>query len=269
VRVDNTGNAQGYTSFWGYENASQFDPVAQTLTFHSATSFSYSGAGASAKDEPYIGLDLAYGGDLFSWRAITFGWEFGFGLLPLDIQDNRPLSASFVQTAHSYKTIGLVVPTAPYHGSAAGYGPTLPDVATALPDQTVAGTITGSRALEVVLYQFRLGPTLYWPIHRRWALQGGGGFALGLVAGDYKFDEAAVFADGSRVSNTGQMGATEVVYGGYVAATLLYHLQPHADLFLNAQFMPLGNTTIQGQNREARLDLGTGVYISAGLNWPF
>ena len=48
VRVDETGNAQGLTSYWGYNNASQYDPVAQTLTFHSASSFTTtSGRGAN------------------------------------------------------------------------------------------------------------------------------------------------------------------------------------------------------------------------------
>ena len=36
VRVDNTGNAGGYTSFWGYNNASQYNAAAQTLTMHGA-----------------------------------------------------------------------------------------------------------------------------------------------------------------------------------------------------------------------------------------
>ena len=269
VRVDRTGNAQGYTSFWGYQNASQYNPATQTLTMHSATSFTYGGGSTSGNDQPYLGLDLAYGGDISNWGPTKIGWEFGFGLLPIDIQDSQPLTASFSQVSQTFKTIGLVVPTAPYNGGPSGLGPTIQDVATAGPSQTIPGTISGTRSLEVMLYNFRLGPTLYWPFHSRFALQAGGGFALGLVSGDYKFSESAVFADGSRANNSGQIGGTELAYGGYVGATLLYHLQKHADLYLGAQFMPLGNTTINGQGRQARLDLGSGVYISAGLNWPF
>jgi len=269
VRVDNTGNAQGYTSYWGYKNASQYDPATQTLTLHSATSFTYSGGGASKSDAPYLGVDLAYGGDLFRWRQVKIGWELGFGLLPIDIQDSRTLSTTLTQMVQTYKTTGLVLPGAPYNGGPSGYGPTLADVATAQPNQTIAGTITGSRSLEVTLYNIRLGPTLYWPFHRRFALQGSGGFAMGVVAGDYKFNETIVLVNGNTSANTGQIGATDIVYGGYVAATLLYHLEEHADLFLGAQFMPLGSTTISGQGRQARLDLGSGVYLSAGLSWPF
>ena len=40
VRVDGTGNAEGYTSFWGYTDAAhQYNAASQTLTMHNATSY--------------------------------------------------------------------------------------------------------------------------------------------------------------------------------------------------------------------------------------
>src|SRR5437762_2350007 len=55
VRVDNTGNAGGFTSYWGYQNVSQYDAGAQTLTFHTATSLSASSSAVQRDDSPYIG----------------------------------------------------------------------------------------------------------------------------------------------------------------------------------------------------------------------
>src|SRR5271157_5716032 len=40
VREDQTGNAGGYTSYWGYNDASQYNAAAQTLSMHSTTSYS-------------------------------------------------------------------------------------------------------------------------------------------------------------------------------------------------------------------------------------
>ena len=40
VRRDQTGNSGGYTGFWGYDNASQYNAAAQTLTMHATTGFS-------------------------------------------------------------------------------------------------------------------------------------------------------------------------------------------------------------------------------------
>jgi hypothetical protein len=142
-------------------------------------------------------------------------------------------------------------------------------VATGQPDDTVNGTVTGSRSIDVSLYNFRLGPTFYWDLSRRLAVQASGGFALGLVSGDYLFDETILLADGSHSSNNGRIGTTDTLYGGYVNAMLIYHAQPHADIFLGAQFMSLGTSTIGGEGRQARLDLGSGIYVSAGINWQF
>jgi hypothetical protein len=269
VLVDQTGNAQGYTSYWGYQNPSQYDPVSQTLSMHSATSFTYSGGGASGGFAPYVGFDMAYGGNLFRWGRTQIGWELGFGLLPIEIEDAHPLTVTVTRTVQSFNTGGIFMPTAPYNGGPSGIGPTIVDTATAQPDDTVGGTVTGSRTLDVTLYNIRLGPTVYRPLGRRLAVEASGGFALGVVSGDYKFDETIVLADGSSAVNTWKIGATDVVYGGYVNAVLLYHVVPNGDIYLGAQFMPLGNASVSSGGRQARLNLGSGVYFSGGINWPF
>ena len=88
------------------------------------------------------------------------------------------------------------------------------------------------------------------------------------MSGDLKYDE--VITVGSVSSpNRGQIGSTDLVYGGYVNATVMYHAVENGDVYLSVQYMPMGSTTISGAGREAQLDLGGQVYISAGVNWPF
>ena len=55
----------------------------------------------------------------------------------------------------------------------------------------------------------------------------------------------------------------------YVNAAILYHAEENADIYLGAQFMPMGDATISGGGRQARLKLGGQTYISAGINWQF
>jgi hypothetical protein len=266
VRVDETGNAQGLTSYWGYQNASQYD--AQTLTFHSANSFTASGS-AKSDDSPYLGLDVAYGGNLWRWGPTQIGWQFGFGFLPIKIEDNKTLNAEINRTVHSFSTGGIVVPAAPYNGGSSGIGPSILDVATALTEPSTNGTIKGSRTLEMSLFAFRLGPLLHWEFHPRWAASFSAGPAFGYLNGDLKFDETIVSADGGSASNRGSTGGSDFVFGGYVSATLMFHAEDHGDLYIGVQYMPLGSTTVSGGGREARLDLSGGVYFSAGINWPF
>ncbi len=269
VRVDQTGNALGRTSYWGYQNASQYDPVTQTLTFHSANEFTASGS-AKNDDSPYFGLDVAYGGTIWSWGPTEIGWEFGFGFLPISIKDNQPMSTEITRTVHTFSTGGILLPGAPYNGGPSGIGPTIPDLASDVPGgDSIFGTITGSRTLDVSLYVARLGPLLHWELHPRWAVSFSAGPAVGYVDGDLQFDETIVSDDGGNARNRGSTGGSEFVYGGYVNATLLFHVEEHGDVYLGVQYMPLGSASISGGGREARLDMSGGVYFSAGVNWPF
>jgi hypothetical protein len=202
VRVDNTGNAQGYTSYWGYQNDSQYNAINQTLTFHGATSFDLT-ASEHENADPQAGLDLVYGGKLMKSGDALVLWEFGFMWMPVEVKDGTPLSSVFTRTVHSFDTGGIVVPVAPYNGGASGVGPT---------------------------------------IH---------------------------FSDGSVASNRGSFNNTEPLYGGYADVTLMVHTVENADIFIGARFMTLSDATVSSGGREARLELGTGFYFSAGINWPF
>ena len=269
VKVDETGNAQGLTSNWGYQSGSQYDPVAQTLTFHSAQTFEASG-GAESDDSPYLGVDIVYGAKFWRWGRTQIGLEFGFGYLPIKIEDNEAMDADINRTVHSFGTGGILLPTAPYNGGSSGIGPTIPDLATELPggDES-SGSITGSRTLEMSLFAFRLGPLFHWELHPRWALSLSGGAALGYLDGDLSYDEVIVSQDGGSASNRGSTDGSEFVAGGYVGATLMFHAEEHGDFYIGVQYMPLGSATVSGGGREAKLDLSGGVYFTAGVNWPF
>jgi hypothetical protein len=63
-----------------------------------------------------------------------------------------------------------------------------------------------------------------------------------------------------------------VVFGGYVNAAVMYHVQDlgrNADFYVSFQYMPMGDATFGSGGREGQLNLGGQVYISAGINWPF
>jgi hypothetical protein len=115
-----------------------------------------------------------------------------------------------------------------------------------------------------MLYTVRLGPSLYWDLNEDLGLSAGVGPAVGIVSGSLKYDETI-----ATTRYTGQVDATDVVYGGYVNATLMYHLEKNGDLYLGVQYMSLGDATISGGGREGRLNLNGQVYITAGINWAF
>lgn len=269
VKVDNTGDAQGQTGFWGYQNASQYNAGAQTLTMHSDNSFTAAGS-AEKNAQPFVGFEAAYGTDLFHLGPTHIGWELGAGLMPIHITDDQPLAASVNQSAFTFNTGAIIVPTAPYNGGPSGVNePTISDVATAAGNATVPGTITGTHRLELMLYTVRLGPTFYWNFLPRTSMLLGAGPAFGVVNGDYKYSETIITAGSGSTQNSGSVSTTKTTFGGYASALVSYRVQDSGEIYLGAQFMPLGKVNINTPGRTASLDLRQALQFSAGINWPF
>jgi hypothetical protein len=264
------------TSNWGYDSASQYSASQNRLYLHQATSFAAaSGVSAEESGSAFVGFDMAYGGNLWNWGRTRIGWELGFGLLPISITDSQPISGNVNRNVYAFDTSeipSVIFPGPGYRGGPGGW-PSIPSATVGTPTtDTVPGNITGSRTLDVMLYTVRLGPSLYWDLNQYLGLSAGAGPAVGIMSGSLNFNETITehTVDGDLVvRNKGQVDGTDLVYGGYANATLMYHLEENGDLYLGVQYMSLGNATIGGGGREARLNLGGQVYITAGINWPF
>ena len=272
IRTDSSGNAFGYTSYWGYNNASQLN--GSTLNMNAARS--YSTTGNAEKSGVFPGFDMAYGGNLWYWKHARVGWEFGFDLLPISISDNESTSGSVTQFSYTFSTGGITPPTTPYQGgfNRNGGQPTIPYPSSFSPSATniLDGNITGKQTLDVMLCAFRLGPTFYWDLTDRLSLSLGGGPAVGLVSGDFKYDETITYTVGvnqKSAHNTGKTDGTDLIYGGYVNATVLCHVTDNGDIYAGVQYMPMSNATISGGGRSGRLNLGGQIYFTVGVNWPF
>jgi len=267
VLADATGD-KDYTANWAYSSSSQIK--GNDLVMTGASSFSTTGSSQSDGGfQP--GLDMAYGGNLWYWRHARVGWDLGFSWLPIDIISHQSFVGTVNQTQYSYDISGLQgqIPSAPYTGAKNGLGPLIPrspsSTATLASSQ---GIVSGTHELDVSLYTLRLGPTMFWDLTDRTSISFGVGPAVGLVDGDYKYNEF-ITANGHSTPNSGKISGDDIVFGGYVNATFLYHLQKNGDIYLSAQYMPMTDAAISGAGREGDLQLNGQLYISLGINWPF
>jgi hypothetical protein len=260
------------TGNFGYDNASQVTSGGSQLLMHQATGFSANNASASGNDSPYIGFDLAYGDSYWYWEHAKIGWEFGFGFLPIDIRETVPVSVN--QNTYTFNNMGglsLSLLPSGYQGgyNAAGDGGA---AVSSSPVSSSTGTIAGTTGekLNVMLYTFRLGPTLYWNLCRPVGLYVGGGPAVGFVSGDLSSSGTLNLADGTSATyNASHASGTDLVYGGYLNATLVYHAVEGGDFYLGAEYMPLNSANFSGSGMSAHLDLSGQLYVTAGINWPF
>jgi hypothetical protein len=265
VLKDSSGSATE-TWNWGYNDPGQL--TGSTLTYKSTTGYDVQNSGTRTKgDEPYVGFDMDYGWTFARLGSAKVGAEFGFSFLPIKISDTQPLQATLSSQESTVDTGSIIVPGAPYHGTFQGPGALLSRDITPGAIVPTTGPVSGSRTLDVNLYNFRLGPTLFWELNPKIGVGVSAGGAFGIVSGDYEFRERPTGSTGNFF--TGKFGKTDFVYGGYISALTTYRVEDHGDLFLGAQFMSLTDSTFKQGGREAKLGLGAGVYITAGINWPF
>jgi hypothetical protein len=132
------------------------------------------------------------------------------------------------------------------------------------------GRITGTRELDMYMHNLRFGPTFHWELAPRWAIQASGGGALGIVSGDYRFNERVTnLGTTTSFGNSGRFSSTDVVFGGYLNGVVMCHIQEHGDIYAGVQFMSLSDADFEKDGRRARIDLGAAVSFLIGVNWPF
>src|SRR5262245_40466060 len=124
VGVDDTGNENNLTTFWGYNSSSQYNSTSDRLTFHQTQSFSASGFEKSDDFPP--GFDMVYAGTFRRWDRVAIGGELGFNLTVFGAREKSPMNAILTQRVDQYDVGGTVLPSAPYSGPEAGRGTTAP-----------------------------------------------------------------------------------------------------------------------------------------------
>jgi hypothetical protein len=275
-RVDSSGNAGGYTWYWGYQSAQSVQGGNLVLQSYSTPA---NAASNDRQDDPQHGLELSYSRELYrkkSWRA---GLEGAFGYSLISIADSHNLKANVFRTNDSFALPGIVPPQAPYNGTFTGPGPVISSTMTpanrsvdVLPG---AATITGSRSIDSDLFTIRLGPYLEVPLDDKFSLIFGGGLALVWAQTDFSFRENVTISDPTYgvTLNSGQrsgsVSQTDFLVGGYVSGSLAYAITREVSVFGGAQYQMAGHAVNTAKGKESVLDLGSSLLITFGIAYSF
>jgi hypothetical protein len=265
VRVDSSGDHGGLTWNWAYQNASQA-PGNDTLLMHTAST---DGATSGGNDNPRLGFEADYARDLAHFGWGRWGIKLTFGYTDLNIRDSQPLNANVSLITDAYALGGVSPPLAPYTGSFSGPGPVIGDTPTRTTTMVPGGAlITGSRQMDAILYDLRLGPYFELPLVDQLTCQVGGGLAVGLVDSTFSFSDTTTTVAGA-VPAAGGNQQTDAMVGFYAEAGLAYQIMPEASLFTGAQLQCLGEFNQSAAGREAQLDLRRSIFFVLGVQWHF
>jgi hypothetical protein len=268
VRVDSSGNAEGATWNWGYDQASQVVLEGDTLLLSALT-----GGGLTPEHEvtgdPYVGGELTYTRYLFEWGRAYWGLELGGAFMPLEIKDDSALTGLLTSVTDAFSLGGVVPPAAPYRGTFEGPGPVIGDAPTRTTvDRQVS--YAGEREIETMAIGLRLGPSLDVSLGKPLSLQISGGLHVLYADSDYTFRENVVFAEGGTArSQSGSVSQQDWLFGAYVRGQLLLALSRSVGIVASVEYLMTDDIELETGGHRARLDFGESFGCTAGLAWTF
>ena len=236
----------GDTWYWGYQSASQVS--GDTLSFHGIT------GAQSRSDQRANSAPLAPWGDDFSGSApvVQFDWLY-------DLQPNVSLSLSLqwtflsndghheasnfsatqtnslniIHATDNYALQGVIPPTAPYQGNAAGPGAVITNIPTS---STRSLTKAGSQSVsyfnkiaenfDIDLHTLSLGPTVETRFGNL-SLSASAGVGVNILNWDAEHQET-LYREQSNSSSALQTWkyqehGTEILFGAYLQTSIGYH----------------------------------------------
>ena len=259
VGTDDTGNAGGLTSYWGYQNAGQVTDGDEFLLLRGSDP---GVLGSNLEDSPFHGFELSYARELLRYRHVRLGIEAAFNAASLSIdQQTTPAAGMLVVDAFP---LGYSPPEAPFTGTpnAGPFTPLLGTTPVGLP-------VTVASRFETFLSGVHLGPYVDVPLGKWVQLTLSGGVALTRVDAEYRYTETCVAPDGTIATSGAQASDTSWELGGYVGLTGWLRLQDDMNLFTGVQYRASGSFTLTAGDRQAELDLGSSVYWTLGLGFSF
>ena len=273
LRADSTGNFLGYSSYWGYDNAAQYNPGANTVTFHNLP---LSGAATETQDDgrDIPGLELAYDwqwGEKPEWNHLRYGWESAFHFLRFSSGAQHAYGLYTTSDVYAFGGISGQQPLPGHQGSWAGNPG---DPVLGVPGQPGPSQLTHQllvdQNLDANIWGIRLGPYLEYPITRKISLQISGGLAAAVVDARVDWQETLVqLSNLAAVSAQGGGHGAQVLWGYYGTANITYQMNQRWNLAVGAQLQDIGVYSHNFNGRIAELDLSKAVFFQAGIGYSF
>lgn len=271
VLKDSTKDALGLTTYWGYDNTSQYNPVADTISYHSETASGIPAA-QNADANPYPGLELTYDrklGEKDNWHHMAYGFEAAANYMRFSFQAYNTFNTAVTTTTTIYQLPGTTPPPAPFrgtfNGSPGGYSLLEVPAIGSSSVVTPGDTLLSQDRFDANLWGFRLGPYVDFPLTDKLSLHLSGGFALGVIDGNDSWQET--LTPGGTTSGGGE--DFDALWGYYLGANATWQINKRWSIEGGAQFQDIGRYNHSFQGRVVELDLSRSLFVEVGVGYSF
>lgn len=218
-RVDSSGNFNDETTYWGYENDSQYDESTKLLTLSSrrSTIGSYQTQGTQTASQPAI--------EAYWSRSLTQQQRWNIGLRAairwqrIELDHRTRLNRSVERISDSYEFLGENIIGAPFYGSYEGTNAMF----RAIPSRTITPLAQDSvivrQDIDAHLFALDFGQTFDLHLNDR--------IDLSLTAGGTIAWMTSEFSYSGGLDGSGSDTAEDFLLGEYVGLDLKYQATEH------------------------------------------
>jgi len=269
-RVDEGGNADGTTFYWGYDSPSQ----AQEGMVSMSSSYAEPLGGISeVTDDPHWGGELMYMRELGWNNSYWYGLVVGLSWHQFQFSQSQVFSYDAVRVTDSYVLPGEL-PSAPFRGNfddrieTGGYE--LGDTPTRSSAPVPGGaTTSGTYDYEASAYTLRAGLMFETPFTDSLDLQFGGGIVGTMIDGRFSFQETTAVNALQPYSMSADESSTSFAAGGYAEVNLSLRISTGVYAFAGAQYVMLSDFSQTAAGREVELDAKSGILATLGMSFAF
>lgn len=272
-RIDATGNAGDLTSYWGYQNSSQYNPAGAGSISLSISNSLHTG---SARDE-----DTGFGGEIFAYKRLggspfpqlpdaSWGIRLGTHVNSFSFDNHSAVDTSYTRTTDQYDLGGLQPPGAPFSGSPLGFGNVLLGDIPSRSEATISGAgVSGSRSLDATIVGFSFGPYLDLPLNDKFSARLEAGGALAVAFGDYDYSETTTIPGLPSQSSSGHDSETSLLPGFFVGIKGIYRIDSHWSVDTGIRYQWYDSFEVKADHTTAEMDFGSSFMVHLGVSYRF
>jgi hypothetical protein len=258
-RVDSSANYDGMTSYWGYQDRSQYDPRGDgTITMNSSRTILEAGHSAAWQDVPQTGLAAYWQQELAGEHACVLGWRTTLRWQRFELDERASYGTSITTISDRYSLGGgMPVLDPPFDGSFTGPNCFLDDDPLRTEGTAPGPSMLVSRAMSGDLVALDVGPTLSVGLADRLRAV----FLLGVTTAWVQSRFA--YRDGTFAS--GRVTDQQWLVGGVAGVDLQYRLGEHWGIFGGAAATVLQDFEQQLNGHTAALQFDKSLSVRTGL----
>ena len=245
LREDVSGNFLGYTAYWGYDNASQYNQAANTFTFHNITSSGIPSEISGDNDNGCPSFEFAYDWQLGikeDWHHLRYGLEAAINYTKFSMKGNNTFNIFSTTDVYQFGGIPGQQPSPGYQGLWSGNpGDPVLVVPGAPGTPSLSHNFLAQQDFDANIWGFRLGPYIEYPFNDKWRLHLSGGLALGLIDAEANWKERLTqLSDSSTTTASGGGRDAELLWGYYISLNANYQINKRWGIAAGLQFQDLG-----------------------------